>query len=306
MVFLARVQLGNFWYFLAIFLLFGVTALSMWLCHRFGKKFAYWYIAIILWANFALHFCKQFLPNYYTRWPDSLSDSFFPNLCAVLISISPFVFHWGNKYLKDYMYYLGIISGVAVYFVPTGAMRMDIPDMEYVFETTRFYLCHWPLVVCGLLMVEQGFHKLDWKRLWAMPIMYCGILALICLHVIVCGPLLKLQGFPHEWVGENGILYRAPIGVEYSNQSMQFGPQLGVDKIFGWAYPYLIPFLMTYKVDGTLYFTPVIWIAPFIAILTALFAPLMAAPFEHRQMRLDLIALSQKRKMKRLAKMKSR
>ena len=302
----ALVRYGNWLYFLWIFFLLAITALSVYLCHRFGKKFAYRYISVILWANFALHFLKQLLPNFYNRWPTSLSDSFFPNLCAVLIVISPFIFHWGNKYFKDYMYYLGVISGVLVYFVPTGAMKEGLSQGEYLVEMFRFYMCHWPLVVGGLLMVEQGFHRLDWKRLWAVPVIFCGILALISVHEIVSGPILKLEGTPHDWVGEHGLLNRACAEAEYSNQSMQFGPQKGVDSLLGWAYPYLIPGLMTFRVEGVIYFTPVIWIFPFIALATLIVGPLMAAPFEKRQMRMDLLVWRQKRKMKRLQSQRTR
>lgn len=294
------VRIGNFYYFLFIFLLLGITALSIWLCHRFGKKFAYVYISAILWTNFALHFLKQFLPLSISRWPIGLTDSAFPNLCATLIVISPFVFHWGNKYFKDYMYYIGVISGVAVYLFPTGAMRADLSAVDYAFETARFYLCHWPLVVCGILMVEQGFHKLDWKRLWCIPVIFCGVLALISLDQILFGPILKVPGYPTEWLGTNGLLYRKGEAAVWTNQSMQFGPQEVVDPILGWAFPYLIPGLMTFTVDGILYFTPVIWIFPFIALGTLIVGPLMTLPFEKRQMTLDVAALSQRRKMKRL------
>ncbi|MCR5349185.1 MAG: hypothetical protein K6E59_06245 [Bacilli bacterium] len=296
---LALVQIGNFFYFLFIFLLIGLVVGSILLCRKLGKKFSHRFISIILWANFALHILKQFLPLSIAHWPTGWTDSAFPNLCATLIVVSPFIFHWGNKYMKDYMYYMGVISGILVYLVPTGAMRSDITGLDYAFETARFYFCHWPMVVCGILMVEQGFHKLDWKRLWAIPFLYCAVLAIISLDQILFGPILKVPGYPTEWLGENGVLYRANFASVWTNQSMQFGPQPGVDAILGWAYPYLIPGLMTFQVDGVLYFTPVIWIFPFIAIGTALLGPLMALPFEHRQMGIDLVALGQRNKMRR-------
>lgn len=85
-----------------------------------------------------------------------------------------------------------------------------------------------------------------------------------------------------------------------SNQSMQFGPQPGVDAIFGWAYPYLIPGLMVYWVDGVIYFTPCIWIIPLIYLGTLIAGPLLALPFAHRDMYIDVLAHKQKRKLKRL------
>ena len=300
MAVLAWVKVGNFPYFLFLAFLVGITLLSLYLCNRFGKVFAKRYISIILWANFALHFLKQILPYYYSRWPGSLPDSLFPNLCAVLIMLSPFIFHFGGKYWKDYMYYIGVLSGVLVYLAPTGAMREDVVGADYVFEMIRFYLCHWPLVVTGILMVQQGFHKLDWKRLWAIPVMFAAILVLISLDQMLFGPILKMEGYPHDWIGEDGLLNRINIHSAMSNQSMQFGPQSGVDGFLGWLYPYLIPGLMTYRVGEAIYFTPVIWIVPFLYLGTVIIGPLMALPFESRQMRMDVLAFQQKRKLKRL------
>ena len=300
--FLFAVRIGNFYYFLFIFLLFALVFFTLWLCHKFGKTFSYRFISIVLWANFALHFLKQFLPHIMNQWPVSLTDSALPNLCAVLIVAAPFIFHFGDVYTKDYLYYIGVLSGLLVYFVPTGAMRTDLEAGHYAFEVARFYLCHWPLVVCGLLMVEQGFHKLDWKRLWAIPFLFCGVLALITVDQILFGPLMKVPGYPHEWIGEHGVLNRLNFESVYSNQSMQFGPQPGVDKMFGWLYPYLIPGLMTYRVEGAIYFTPVIWIFPFIALGAAIIGPVMALPFEGKAMKMDILAWQQKRKLRALHK----
>ena len=299
---LALVTFGNFFYFLFIFLLFALTGFCVWLCHKFGKKFAKRFISIVLWANFGLHFAKQFLPFYISRWPYGLADSAFPNLCAVLIVLAPFIFHFGGKYSKDYFYYIGLISGFAVYFVPTGAMRTDVVGMDYAFETARFYLCHWPLAVCSLLMVEEGFHKLDWKRWWALPLMFCGVLVLISADQILFGPILHLEKFPQDWVGPDGVLNHLVVikdHADMNNQSMQFGPQPGLDKIISPIYPYLIPGLMTYKVDGQYYFTPAIWIMPFIYLFAFLFTPVLAYPFCKREMRMDVEARRQIRKMRR-------
>lgn len=297
---LAIVTMGNGVYFAFLLILVGLTVGSTVLCHRFGKRFAYRFISICLWVNFALHFLKQFLPLYMNQWPYSLADSCFPNLCATLIVISPFVFHWGNDHFKDYMYYLGIISGIVAFVYPVGPMRTDLNEVEYAFEFTRYYLCHWPLVVCGFLMVEQGFHKLNWKRFWSIPLIFCGILAVVALDQILFGPILKFPGYPHEWVGPDGVLNRLNPGQVYSNQSMQFGPQPGVDKILGAIYPYLIPGLMTFQVDGAIYFTPAIWIMPIIYVITLIVEPLMALPFEHRQMRMDVLAFKQRRRLRHL------
>lgn len=292
---LALVTFGNFWYFFFVFLLIGLTALATFLSHKLGKKFAYWFIAVFLWTNFALHFLKQLLPIYWNQWPYSISDSFFPNLCATLIMFAPFIFHWGNPYFKDYFYYIGIISGFAAFLNPVAPLRTDIQGVEYALETARYYFCHTPLVVCGFLMVEQGFHKLNWKRWWAIPLMFGGVLAIVSLHEMIFGPILKFPGHPSEWFGQNGLLGRV-----YANQSMQFGPFASYDKTLGWLYGMLLPGLMVFHVDGVLYFTPVIWLIPLVYVATIIILPLMALPFEKKQMRIDVKAFWQKAHLRRL------
>ena len=299
------VHFGNFFYFLAIFVLFvGTLGLTL-LCRRQGKKFAKKLILTLLWLNFALHFAKQLLPSYISRWPVGLTDSAAPNLCAVLIIIAPFVFLFGNAYWKDYLYYIGMVSGILVYFVPTGAMRYEaypqgFGDPEYFAEVLRFYFCHFPLVACSFLMVEQGFHKLDYHRLWALPLMFGIVLAIVALNSFFFGPILKVQGFPHEILGPDGLLNRMGPHSEIANQSMAFGPQPNMDKALSWIYPFLIPGLMTFVIDGQLYFTPVIWIVPFVYIGTLVLGPLFSAPFEGRHMSLDFSAFLQKRKLQKM------
>ncbi len=297
------VEFGNFWYFFFLFLMAGITVGSVLLCRKLGQKFAHRYILCLLWGNFALHFLKQFLPTYLEWLPQGLCDSLFPNLCAWLIFFGPFIYMFGNKHFKDYLFYIGLISGVAVYLMPTGAIRHDLPALPYATETARFYLCHLPLVVVPLVMVDQRLHRLDWKRLWSIPLIYGLALTFITAHVFLFGPILKFDKFPHEWIGPNGVLNRFAIAdadKQIANQSMQFGPQPSTDKILSWIYPYLIPGLMTFHYDGVLYFTPVIWILPFIAIATCIVGPFMTLPFEHKAMKLDILAWRQKRKMRKL------
>ena len=294
------VEFGNFWYFFFLIVLWGLAIGLVLLCRKKGNEFAHKTILVLLWANFALHFVKQVLPTFITWLPQGLCDSLFPNLCAWLIFFGPFIYLFGNKHLKDYLFYIGLISGTAVYFLPTGAVRHDLPALEYASETARFYLCHFPLITVPLIMVGQRLHRLDWKRLWSIPLIFGVALLCISFHSILFGPILKFDKFPHEWFGEDGVFNRMALNAKIANQSMQFGPQPASDHVLSWLYPYLIPGLMTFHYEGQLYFTPVIWILPFIALGTAIVGPLMALPTEHKAMRMDVLAWKQKRKMRKL------
>lgn len=293
------VEFGNVWYFLFLVLLLGAVAGSVILCRKKGPKFAHRFILALLWGNFALHFLKQVLPTFLEWFPQGLCDSLFPNLCAVLIFFGPFIYLFGTKRMKDYFFYIGILSGTLVYLMPTGAVRHDLPAYAYASETIRFYLCHFPLIAAPLIMVDQKFHRLDWKRLWSIPLYFCLALTFIAFHCILFGPILKFDRFPHDWIGPDGVFNRLGPNGGIANQSMQFGPQPGVDAIFGPAYKFLIPGLMVFYVGDQLYFTPVIWIMPFIFLGTAIIGPLMTLPFERKAMKMDVLAWRQKRKMRK-------
>lgn len=308
---LSFVRIGNLHYFVGIALAFLCPLFGALLSRKIGKKGSHILILVLLWSNLALHFLKQFFPGYRSLWPDGLADSLAPNLCAALIMASPFIYLWGPKPLKDYMYYLGIISGLVAIFVPTGAMRYDaypggFSNPDYVIEVLRFYYCHLVLITAGFLMVFSGNHKLDYRRLKFLPLTFALFLAIVAFHAILWGPIFKLKNFPTEWVGENGVLYNLSKGQEIANQSMAFGPQPAFAKILGDIPRYFIPGIMTYMVEGKIYFTPVLWVMPFIVLATVLVGPLMTYPFDRFAMKTAWLGFRQKRAMAKEAKRRRR
>lgn len=289
------IRIGNFLYFLPILVLIALLFLSDQLCKRLGKEFARKYILILLWSNFVLHFLKQFLPSYLADFPNSLKESTIPNFCACLIVIEPFIFMSENRYLKDYCYYVGILSAIAAYLYPPNLIGLDLSRVENFFEAVRYYSCHAPLLICGYLMVRYDQHKLDYHRLWALPLTMTGINIAIVLN----GLFLHWIGFPgypqniDEVISRSGPLAGAAC----------FGPPLFCDSFMGWLYPYTIPGLMHYyDSSGVLRFTPSLWmlLPEYIALLIV--GPLMAYPFQKREMRMDYEAFRQKQKMRKRRK----
>lgn len=279
------VQMGNFFYFLFIIILFFVIFFSIKLCNKKGKKFSYKFILTILICNCSLHFIKQLFPTYMKEWPNSLWKSTFENLCAALIILSPFIFISKNKYLKDYMYYIGIISGLGVYLFPYGSMYRDLRDIDTLVDILRFYICHCPLVLCGYLMVQQGFHKLDYHRLHYVVFTYLFFQSIIFLNDVI----MFIAGVP-EFKNAYGsfqtregwlnFLYRTGP----ANESVNLGFKEDFDKMLGFIY---IPYLMTYKIDAKTYFVPVLWQFIPVFILQYPLGFVMSYPFQKEQMKID-------------------
>lgn len=285
-----KVELFNLPYFLFIALICVCFVVSTFLSRRFGKDWTYRFISVLAWSNFALHFVKQLNPFYVASWPMGLGRSTAENLCAFLIMVSPFIIKWGNKYMKDYLFYMGIISSLLVFLCPTSAFGLDLGELENFLEVSRFYICHIPLLIIGYLEVDSGFHELNYHRLIAMPFMFMTVEAILVANAC----LLNLVLYKLPW-GE--FLDR---GNPLLNSSLPFGPTPEMDKILGAFYPMLIPYLQTYYVDGIIKFTPVLYLFVPYAIGTLLLGPLLALPFENRRMKLDIEWIKMKYKMRKI------
>ncbi len=292
---LLGVRFFNVLYFVPIVLLIITVIFLRHLCVRRGKGFTHKLILALLWLNFSFHFLKQLNPFYLADVPFSLTKSSPENLCAILVMASPFIYIWGNVYLKDYMYYVGIVSAVVVFLYPTTALKLDLGSVENVLEVARFYSCHTPLFICGFLMVNRGLHTLNYHRLWALPITFCLFEAVIFLNA------LALKGIG-VWKFESWEAFFARDNNPLANQSATMGPPSSVDPFLGWLYYLLIPGLMTYWVNGQIHFVPVVYLLFPMYLATAILGPLLSLPYEKRHMQMDLTALKQKIAMRRNAR----
>ncbi|HAS56805.1 MAG TPA: hypothetical protein DD377_00900 [Firmicutes bacterium] len=286
---LLSVQLFNFPYFLFIAIALSCFVISVSFSKKLGKVWTDKFITVLIWANFALHFLKQLNPFYIASWPIGLGRSTAENLCAFLVMVSPFVYKYGNKYMKDYLYYIGSISSILVMIFPTGAIGLDLSNAENLLEVFRFYICHIPLLIVGYLMVDNGFHELNYHRLVALPFLFLFVESILVLNGIIL----------------NAVLYHLPWdsflsrGCGYINSSLPFGPTPGMDKILSPIYPYLIPYLMTYKVGEEIRFVPVLYLTIPLILGTAILGPLFALPFDKRRFKLDIEYLKAKRALKK-------
>jgi hypothetical protein len=112
-----------------------------------------------------LHFLKVFFPPYSTDESRMLRDSWFVNICAANIALFPFIYLIKNKYLKEYMVYIGVLSGLIALFYPQEPLAKSDQLGEF-WDVLRFYYHHWMLIACPLLMVLFKHHTLSWKRVF--------------------------------------------------------------------------------------------------------------------------------------------
>ena len=206
------VRLFNFWYFFWILACAGITVLCYYLLKDKSEKTKKIAIFSMLAFALALHFFKLLLPPYSTdevlRW----RDSWFINICGANIFLFPFLFFSKNKYVKDYMFFMGLIGGGLALLYPTEALNKTIENPLY-FDTIRFYLHHMTLFIAPLLMVLLGVHKVSYKRVLSCP---TGLL--IVMQFIMLNQVLQSE------LGFVGLRGEDFFGIGYKNTSFIWGP----------------------------------------------------------------------------------
>ena len=112
------IKLFNGWYFFWILLAVGgILGLYFALKNKSDKT-----KKIVLFSLLALglllHFLKVFIPPYSVNEKVKLSESWFVNICGANIALFPFLFLCKDKRVRDYMFYIGVLSGFIALIYP--------------------------------------------------------------------------------------------------------------------------------------------------------------------------------------------
>ena len=206
------IAMFNGWYFFWIALAVGIT-----LGLYFGfKNTSVTTQKAVLFGLLALGllfpFLKAYIPPYSVDEARHLRDSWIENICGANIALFPFLFFSKNKYIKDYMYYIGMISGLIALFYPQEPMA-KVDQLAESWDIVRFYFHHWMLLAVPLLMLLWGHHKLSWKRILVAPV---GLL-LLMLFIILNQVFQSELGFIP--LRSNDI-----FAIGYKNTSYIWGP----------------------------------------------------------------------------------
>ncbi len=186
------IEMFNFWYFFWIFVQVGALV-GLYFALRKAPPFVQNLVLFSLLAlGFILHFLKMFIPPYNTYCEVTgenvitsrgLRDSWFVNICGANIALFPFMFFMKNKYVKDYMFFIGVLTGIIVLFYPQEPIAKGdaASQMAEFWDILRFYYHHWMIMAVPLLMVLLKKHKLSYKRIWIAPV---GLLLLMLFIIL--------------------------------------------------------------------------------------------------------------------------
>ena len=231
----------------------------------------------LLVLGFLLHFLKAYIPPYSIDEARKFRDSWFINICGANIALFPFFFLAKNKWAKDYMFYIGVISGLIALFYPQEPLA-KVNQLGEFWDIVRFYYHHWMLLAVPLLMVLFKLHKLSYKRILSAPVGLLLLMLFIILNQIFQSELgyIPLRG--------EDFIY-----INYKNSSYIWGPgeNDAIGTFFSWFCPEFFTRIPVGPFAGQEKYWPWFWLICPVFILVTPMAFGLCMIFDHKSFSQD-------------------
>ena len=278
------IKLFNFWYFFWIILETGMFLGLYFLLRNRSVNVQKWTLFSILAIALIMHFTKVFYPPYSTDEARCLRDSWFVNICGANIALFPFIFLSKNKYAKDYMFYIGVLSGIIATLYPTEPIDKANQLGEQL-DIIRFYLHHGFLWMVPLLMVIFRLHEIDYHRILSAPIGLLVILLFVILNQVFQAEL----GFIPQ---RNDDFF----DVNWKNTSWIWGPDDSIGELLAIFCPKFFTIVPIGEHAGETKYWPWFWLIfpVFILVTPAAFG--LSMIFERKHFASDMKILIEKAK----------
>ena len=265
------IKIFNFWYFFFLFISIGSCIGLYFLLKNKSDKAKKITLFSFLLFGLLLHFLKVFIPPYSTNQSILWRDIWFINICAANIFLFPFFFWSKNEKLKDYMFYIGLISGALALLYPVEPIQKANPAGEWL-DILRFYYHHSMLFNVPLLMVLLKLHKLSYKRVLWVPIYFSFVLMFIMINQIIQSEL-----------GFVALRNNDFLEINYKNSSYIWGPgNESFVVVFTALCPKIFKTVPVGEYAGQEKYWPLIWLLVPIFIYVVPISFLICLIFDHK------------------------
>ena len=285
------ISMFNGWYFFWLILSAAAVAGLYFLLQKkstFAQKAV---LFGLLAAGFLMHFLKVYIPPYSVDEARMLRDAWFVNICGANIALFPILFFSKSDRVKDYMFYIGVISGLIALFYPQEPMA-KVDQLAEQLDIVRFYYHHWMVMAVPLLMVMLGHHKLSYKRVLSAPTGLLLLMLFIMLNQIFQSEL----GYIPLRNNENFL------GIDYKNTSYIWGPipNDAIGKFLAMFTPDLFKTVPVGEFAGQIKYWPWFWLLVPVYVLVTPLSVMLALVFDKKSLSADLDRLGQRIKKKQL------
>lgn len=173
---------GSPFYILSLLILLGL-GVGLWLIlRRRSERVCRSVILALMLLNLFQHFFKAWIyPQHFGEGFTSVSTAY--NMCATLIILSPLALLFKNRFLKNFVFFVGSVAGISAIAFPQWFIGWEVSQLGWKYF--RFYLCHALLFLSSALPLALGLHRPRVREFW-----HTGTAFLLALCVIVINDFL--------------------------------------------------------------------------------------------------------------------